>query len=468
MSKVIFWFRQDLRCYDNIGLIEAARVGQVLPIYIYDEGAEIGEASRWWLHNSLYKLNEKLGGKLNFYKGSAKDIILRLTREKQIDAVYWSRCYEPQRIKQDADIKGLLTHMGVACETFNSSLLREPWEVKKPDGSAYKLFTPYWQKGYLQAVMPSSPKAAPTNLSLLVDANSVKLEVLGLLPAMPWYDKLRKYWQCGEGAAQERLKDFLENGLSGYKEGRNFPAKHHVSRLSPYLHFGEISINQVWHAVQAKRIDNMLSEADINAFLMELVWREFSYYMLYNFPELPHKNFQIKFDKFEWQTDIEALRAWQKGKTGYPIIDAAMRELWETGYMHNRMRMIVGSFLVKNLLLNWHHGAEWFWDCLLDADLASNSFNWQWVAGSGTDAAPYFRIFNPVLQGEKFDPDGSYTRKFVPELRKLPNAYLFKPWEAKAHILKEAGIVLGENYPLPIIDLSYSRQRALTVYGNLL
>lgn len=470
MPKIICWFRQDLRCYDNIALIEAARAGQVLPIYIHDEALsdyKIGEASRWWLNNSLYKLNEKLGGKLNFYKGASKDIILRLIKEKQIDGVYWNRRYEPAHIKQDSEIKELLGNMGIACKTFNSSLLREPWEVKKQDGSMYKVFTPYLQKGYLQEAIPRLPQPAPINLNLLCDIDSLKLEALGMLPDIAWHDKLKKYWQCGEDAAQEKLKNFLENGLCGYKEGRNVPAKQNVSRLSPYLHFGEISINQLWHCVHAKKINNILNENDINHFLMELVWREFSYYILYHFPELPRDNFQAKFDKFLWQADVKALQAWQKGQTGYPIIDAAMRELWETGYMHNRMRMVVGSFLIKNLLLHWHHGADWFWDCLLDADLASNSFNWQWVAGSGTDAAPYFRVFNPVLQGEKFDPDGSYTRKFVPELRNLPNAYLFKPWEAKKTTLEEAGIVLGKNYPHPMVDLNASRKRALDVYSNL-
>jgi len=276
---------------------------------------------------------------------------------------------------------------------------------------------------------------------------------------------MEQSWDVGEEAAQKKLSEFLDSGLLGYKEKRSYPYKPNVSRLSPYLHFGEISPNQVWYSVQTKSLTEYCTK-DAEHFLSELGWREFSYYLLYHFPELPRKNFQDKFDRFPWQYNDAFLKAWQKGQTGYPFIDAGMRELWQTGYMHNRVRMVVASFLVKNLLLHWHHGEDWFWDCLLDADLANNSASWQWVAGSGVDAAPYFRIFNPVTQGEKFDPDGHYTRHFVPELNKLPNKFLFKPWEASDDILRAAGVILGQTYPRPIVNLQHSRNQAIQAYKS--
>jgi deoxyribodipyrimidine photo-lyase len=277
---------------------------------------------------------------------------------------------------------------------------------------------------------------------------------------------MKSCWEVGEHAAQSRLIEFLEDGLQGYEEKRNYPFKKNVSRLSPHLHFGEISPNQAWYGGQNQGLSHGWTK-DSDCFLRELGWREFSHSLLYHFSDLPNKNFQQKFDHFSWVNNPLYLKAWQTGQTGYPIVDAGMRELWQTGYMHNRVRMIVGSFLVKNLLQHWHFGRDWFWDCLVDADLANNSSGWQWIAGSGADASPYFRIFNPVTQGEKFDPDGKYTRSFVPELNELPNKYLFKPWEAPETVLKSAGIVLGETYPNPIVDLTVSRNKALEAYKRL-
>lgn len=276
---------------------------------------------------------------------------------------------------------------------------------------------------------------------------------------------MKKCWHIGEKAASKKLSNFLEHGLLGYKEGRNQPASKHVSHLSPHLHFGEISPNQVWQEAQKTRSPRFAT--DLNHFLSELGWREFSYNLLFHVPNLPWKNFQKKFDSFPWQYNPKALKAWQRGQTGYPLVDAGMRELWQTGYMHNRVRMVAASFLVKNLLMHWHHGESWFWDCLVDADLANNSASWQWVAGSGADAAPYFRIFNPVTQGEKFDPDGIYTRALVPELGRLPSKYLFSPWKATDTVLKQAGVKLGVTYPKPIVDLAFSRERALDAYAML-
>jgi len=285
------------------------------------------------------------------------------------------------------------------------------------------------------------------------------------LPKIGWNNKFEQYWAIGEDAAYKRLDNFLESGLKDYKKNRNFPSKDNVSRLSPYLHFGEISPNYIWHKVITQ--ENKGYVQDVEHFCSELGWREFSYYLLYHFPQLPKQNLNSKFDIFPWREDKKLLKLWQKGKTGIPIVDAGMRQLWETGYMHNRVRMIVASFLVKNLLLDWRHGEKWFWDCLLDADLANNSASWQWIAGCGADAAPYFRIFNPVLQGQKFDPAGDYTRKFVPELKNLPDKYLFNPWEAPGNVLIGTGISLGKDYPKPIVDLKESRNRALKAFASL-
>lgn len=466
MKKIIYWLRQDLRVSDNPALIKAANSGLVMLIYILDnENADnhaIGEASRWWLYHSLQKLNQTFQGNLNFYRGNAEVIIQDIVKRHDINAVYWNRCYEPWRIKRDARIKDILKSDNIEVESFNGSLLWEPWDIKKDDGTAYRVFTPFYHKACLTTPPPREPIPKPETIEFIVDKLASNLDALELLPNIHWHNKLASHWLTGEYAAQERLYQFLKEGMGNYKQGRNFPSENNVSRLSPYLHFGEISPNQVWYAARTFG-DNL----NIDHFCSELGWREFSHHLLYQFPDLPHKNLQSKFDKFPWRDDETALKFWQRGQTGYPIVDAGMRELWQTGYMHNRVRMIVASFLVKNLLLDWRHGEKWFWDCLLDADLANNSASWQWVAGCGADAAPYFRIFNPIGQGQKFDADGTYTRRYVPELAKLPNKYLFCPWEAPESVLAYAGIKLGKNYPRPIVDIALSRSKALEAFSNL-
>lgn len=464
---VIMWFRQDLRLKDNPALIEAAKTGNVLPIYILDDehsGSHcMGGASRWWLHQSLNSLNESLDGQLRLFKGPADDVINALVDQLNPSAVFWNRCYEPWRIQRDKKIKKNLESLKIHCESFNGSLLWEPWEVLKKDGTPYKVFTPFFKKGCLMAMPPNTPLKQPRNLELSsAKVNCVKLNDLGLMPDKDWYHMLEPHWQVGEDGAKKRLNQFLKQGIKQYKKGRDFPSLNAVSRLSPYLHFGEISPHTVWYAVK-----ELPQSENRDHFLSEMGWREFSYSLLYHFPKLPTDNLQPKFDKFPWRKSKKALTAWQKGQTGIPIVDAGMRELWQTGYMHNRVRMIVGSFLVKNLLLHWHHGERWFWDCLLDADLANNSASWQWVAGCGADAAPYFRIFNPVTQGEKFDPEGEYMLKYVPELKKIPKKYLFNPWDAPKEELISAGIQLGKDYPHPIVDLKISRQEALDAFASL-
>lgn len=459
MALAIHWFRQDLRVADNPALAAAAKHGRVLPIYILEElpdGAPSpGAASRWWLHHSLAALNKALGGALSFYRGNPAAILAGLIARYDVQAVCWTRCYEPWRIARDKGLKAELRAKGVQVETHNGSLLWEPWTIKKPDGAPYKVFTPFYRKGCLQTDAPRAPLPAPPVDGFQDKTGAQSLQQLGLASA-DWDKRLAPHWQIGEDAAHQRFQHFLQEGLPHYKDGRNFPAQPHVSRLSPHLHFGEISPHHLWHAVRAIAPDREGAH-----FCSELGWREFSYYLLFHNPDLPTKNLQPQFDHFPWAEDDAALVAWQKGQTGIPMVDAGMRELRATGYMHNRVRMIAGSFLVKNLRLDWRHGERWFWQHLVDADLANNSASWQWVAGCGADAAPYFRIFNPVVQGQKFDPDGAYVRRFVPELAALPNKYLFSPWEAPAQVLRQANIQLGATYPHPIVDLQISRQKAL-------
>ena len=469
-GTAIHWFRQDLRLSDNPALDSAAQYETLIPIYILDEvnsgEFKMGAASKWWLHQSLTKLNESLDGKLLVYQGNPHEILNKLIEEQEVSYVTWNRCYEPWRIDRDKEIKRNFEDKNVAVESFSASLLWEPWTISKDDGTPYRVFTPFYKKGCLNSEEPRLP-AGKVDLSNLYseDLSSDSITDLNLLPTIKWYKSFEEEWNPGEIGAEQNLNSFLDSGLLNYKEGRNFPSQEFVSRLSPHLHFGEISPNEVWYRAKTKEGISGI-EKSLAHFHSELGWREFSYYLLYHFPDLPNKNFQEKFDIFPWQENEEFLALWQKGNTGYPIVDAGMRELWQTGYMHNRLRMIVGSFLVKNLLIDWRFGERWFWDCLVDADLASNSASWQWVAGSGADAAPYFRIFNPITQGLKFDPEGEYTKKYVPELRNLPNKYLFSPWEAPENILADAGIELGKNYPKPMVDLKLSRETALEAFAT--
>ena len=469
-GTAIHWFRQDLRLSDNPALDSAAQYETLIPIYILDEvnsgEFKMGAASKWWLHQSLTKLNESLDGKLLVYQGNPHEILNKLIKEQEVSYVTWNRCYEPWRIDRDKEIKRNFEDKNVAVESFSASLLWEPWTISKDDGTPYRVFTPFYKKGCLNSEEPRLP-AGRVDLSNLYseDLSSDSITDLNLLPTIKWYESFEEEWNPGEIGAEQNLNSFLDSGLLNYKEGRNFPSQEFVSRLSPHLHFGEISPNEVWYRAKTKEGISGI-EKSLAHFHSELGWREFSYYLLYHFPDLPNKNFQEKFDIFPWQENEEFLALWQKGNTGYPIVDAGMRELWQTGYMHNRLRMIVGSFLVKNLLIDWRYGERWFWDCLVDADLASNSASWQWVAGSGADAAPYFRIFNPITQGLKFDPEGEYTKKYVPELRDLPNKYLFSPWEAPENILADAGIELGKNYPKPMVDLKLSRETALEAFAT--
>ena len=460
----IHWFRQDLRILDNPALVNATQLQNVLPIYILDDvhpgSNAMGSASRWWLHNSLNSLTQSLGRNLSVYQGNPIEILKDLVTRFKVGRVCWNQCYEPWRRMRDIEIEEYLEANGIEVQTCNGSLLWEPETITNKEGLNYKVFTPYYDRGCLSAESPREPISAPTGVNFLRDeAGCTSIEALQLRSNIGWDVKFESYWQVGEEAALQHLQKFIGNGLACYKVGRDFPAESYVSKLSPHLHFGEISPHQVWHSVRSTD-DN----EHIDYYCRELAWREFSYYQLFYNQELPSKNVKAQFDHFPWVKNETHLRAWQSGQTGIPIVDAGMRELWQTGYMHNRARMIVGSFLVKNLLMYWHHGERWFWDTLVDADLANNCANWQWVAGSGADAAPYFRIFNPVLQSQKFDPTGSYIRTYVPELAQLPKKYLFNPWTAPESILMKAGITLGDTYPKPIVDLKQSRDAALEAF----
>jgi deoxyribodipyrimidine photo-lyase len=463
---VILWFRQDLRLADNPALRAAAEQGPIIPLYVLDDETpgqwKLGGASRWWLHNSLKALARELergGSNLVLRRGAADALVRAVAAETGARAVYWNRQYEPWAIARDTALKAKLKAQGLTVETFNGSLLKEPWQVKTGADTPFKVFTPFW-KAASAAIDGDAPLPAPKKLAAPAAwPRSETLDTWKLLPSRPnWAAGFEPLWTPGEVGAQQRLKRFLDSALAGYADGRDQPARESTSRLSAHLHFGEISPRQVWRAVDHARHDAK-QETSVTKFLSELGWREFSAHLLYHFPTLPERNFRSAFDPFPWDRNERAFKAWSKGQTGYPIVDAGMRELWTTGTMHNRVRMIAASFLIKHLMIDWRKGAAWFWDTLLDADLANNSASWQWVAGSGADAAPYFRIFNPVLQGEKFDPEGAYTKRWLPELEACDARFVHRPWTApNAKAL---------NYPPPIVDHGKARARALAAFKTI-
>jgi deoxyribodipyrimidine photo-lyase len=473
-APVIVWFRQDLRLHDNPALAAAAERGPVVPVYILDDESagswRMGGASRRWLHHSLAALGRDLGrhgAPLVLRRGDAGPALARLIAETGARAVYWNRCYEPRVIARDQTIKHALKERGLEARSFNAALLAEPWTVKTREGNPFRVFTPFWRALREQA-SPAAPLPAPARLTAGPSVASEALDVWRLLPRTPdWAAGLRAAWAPGEAGARRRLALFLDEALAGYGDGRDRPGRDGTSRLSPHLHFGEIGPRQVWQAIMHRMDAQPACASGAESYLRELGWREFSYHLLHQFPELPEAPLRAAFARFPWREAPEDLARWQRGLTGFPIVDAGMRELWATGWMHNRVRMIVASFLVKDLLIPWQQGAAWFWDTLVDADLANNAASWQWVAGCGADAAPYFRVFNPALQGAKFDPDGDYVRRWCPELAHLPNAWIHRPAEAPADILSAAGVLPGRDYPAPMIDHKRARERALACYKEL-
>ncbi len=464
----IVWFRQDLRVEDQPALSAAiAKGGPIIPLFIWapEEQGEwaLGEASCWWLQRALVELKKELKKwKLNLIlrRSSSIEALLNIAKETGADAVFWNRCYEPTIMQRDASIKATLQQLSIKVQIFNGSLLFEPWDILNKQNKPYKVFTPFW-KACSQLGEPRSPLSKPQKIKGDIRGiHSESLEEFHLLPTIPWDKGLQEKWKGGS-QANLQLQLALKTVIGQYSQRRDELGKEGTTELSPYLHFGEISPRMIWWAVRKKFGD----QADV--FLRQLGWREFAYYLLYHFPRTPTEPLRSNFGLFSWQANQEALRAWQRGMTGYPIVDAGMRQLWKIGWMHNRARMIVASFLVKDLLIDWQEGAKWFWDTLVDADLANNTLGWQWIAGCGADAAPYFRIFNPVTQGKKFDANGEYVRHWVPEIRDLPNAWIHRPWEAPEKILKQAGVELGINYPKPIVDHARARKMALEAYDKI-
>ncbi len=466
-SPALVWFRNDLRLADNPAL-HAAAARPILAVYVLDDEAagawRMGGASRWWLHHSLESLGRGLqagGAKLVLRRGDAARIIPDLAAEVGAAEVHAARSFEPWMRALDRRVDGALKAAGVAFKRHLSMSLFAPDQVKTKTGGVYGVYTPFskacFEAGVAEEVLP-----APERLEG-IEADSDELADWGLLPTKPdWAGGMREAWEPGEAGAQKLLARFLADGIQNYDAARNLPGVNGTSRLSPHVHFGEISPRKVFLAARAAG-----SGKGVFTFLKELLWREFAIYLLWHHPELPDAPLREDFEKFPWAEDEAGLTAWRKGLTGYPIVDAGMRELWRTGWMHNRVRMIVASFLVKHLLIPWQEGEKWFWDCLAEADLAANAASWQWVAGCGADAAPYFRVFNPVLQGKKFDPAGDYVRKFVPELAALPDEHIHAPWDAPEIVLTNARVTLGDTYPKPVIDLMEGRNRALAAYDKI-
>ncbi len=459
----IHWFRHDLRLADNPALVAAARHGRVLPVAIDDPALEKthppGAAFAWWRRRSLAAIDAALGGALRVLRGNPSTLLVDLAARHGASLITWTRAHEPWTIARDRDVKVALAARGLKVQSANGALLWEPWEALKADGTPYRVFTPFFRRGCLGAPPPRRPLPAP-RLDLVARAPD---ETGITLPRESgWQGKLARHWTIGEAGAHRALEAFIAERLAGYAKGRDFPQRDQTSRISPHLAHGEISPNAAWHAVEGAG-----PAEDVASFRAELGWREFCAHQLYHFPDLPDAPLRPEFAAMPWRDDPKALAAWQRGQTGVPLVDAGMRELWQTGFMHNRVRMVVASFLIKNLMIDWRAGMRWFADCLVDHSSASNAANWQWVAGSGLDAAPYFRVFNPAAQAAKFDPEGGYIRRFLPEIARLPDRWLGAPWTAPENARAEVGLRLGRDYPRPIIDLAASRERTLAAWRSL-
>lgn len=477
LGTSILWLRNDLRIADNPALVAASLQEQpAIALFIREPSASKmrapGAASQWWLHHSLEALEQNLRNiniNLILRTGNAQDVLNDIITETGADTVFWNRRYGTGEIAVDTRIRKQLGDAGVQVKSFNGQLLNEPWTVMRGEDKPYRVFTPFW-KAARAIGQPPAPLATPEPFP--ADKGKIPAsEVLNewhLRPKSPnWASRFPEFWSPGETGAIARLETFLDTLVDGYAQNRDRPDLSSTSRLSPHLRFGEISPRTVWHAARHRLDAGRLSTGDVDKFLSELGWREFSYSLLYFNPDLYERNIQPRFDEFPWQKPDILFDAWCKGLTGFPVVDAGMRELWQTGWMHNRIRMVAASFLSKHLRIDWRHGERWFWDTLVDADPASNPASWQWVAGSGADAAPYFRIFNPMIQGEKFDPNGEYVRRWVPEIAPLPDKYIHRPWTAPALVLQESGVEIGSTYPAPIVDHAAARTAALDAFKSL-
>ncbi|MFT6407967.1 MAG: deoxyribodipyrimidine photo-lyase [Arenicella sp.] len=465
--NTLVWLREDLRLFDNPALHHAASMGEVTPVYIFPEG--LGGASYWWLHHSLKALQASLaeqGVRLILRTGDPVQVLEVLCEQAQATSVVWNRVYSPEGIAVGAALKERLKHANIESTSFNAQLLIEPTQVLNKQGTPFKVFTPFWRH-CMSRLEPTPLLDSPIFLKTTHSIESEPLSSWGLLPTTPdWSTGFDARWSPGEAGAQHKWQIFTEGTISRYKDGRDIPIEENTSMLSPHLAFGEISPKQIWFEIHQAIACREIDADNGHKFLAEIGWREYSRYLLVHFPHIISEPFNAKFADFPWQDDAKLLSAWQRGQTGYPIVDAGMRELWATGYMHNRVRMITASFLTKHCLTHWKEGMAWFWDTLVDADIGNNTASWQWVAGSGADASPYFRIFNPILQGDKFDKEGAYIKKWVPELAKLDKKFINKPWEADPMSLQLAGITLGQHYPLPIVDHKQAREAALAAYKS--
>lgn len=469
MTTAILWLRNDLRLTDNASLRAASGHSRLLPLFILEEGDNAprrGGASDWWLHQSLSQLAAELkdrNSRLYLRKGPAPEVLAELARETGATHVYWSRRYEPGPAAADRDAEKTLERAGITVETFAGQLLFEPGEIRRRDGGPLRVFTPFW-KACLNAGLPDTTAAPPAQLPPAPKASGLKLADLDLLPRVPWHQGLEKTWTVGEHAALRRLSSFAEDAVGEYPQRRDRPDEEGTSRLAPHLHFGEIGPRQVLAGLMSHAHPEKAGKG-MESYIRQLGWREFAHHLLAQYPQTESEPLNPRFSAFPWRSDYsDDLRRWQQGNTGIPLVDAGMRQLWQTGWMHNRVRMVVASFLTKNLLIPWQEGAAWFHDTLVDADMANNIMGWQWVAGSGADAAPYFRIFNPVLQGEKFDPEGIYVKRWVPELAEIPTRHIHKPWTAPPDIRR---LTVASEYPEPMVDLKETRERALAAYRRL-
>lgn len=474
-SPVLLWFRKDLRLDDNLALLKAVKSGRpVIPVYIRTRRpsvhAPLGAAQDWWLHHSLEALDRALrdkGSRLVLRSGEADTVLLGLIAETGAEVVAVNTVPEPRAITADEALKQRLAQRSVGFHAFDGALLHDPARLLTGSGVGFRVYTPFW-RALSGHSTPSAPVEAPGHWqSPETWPESERIEGWNLTPSRSdWAKGFGTVWKPGEKGARERLDRFAASTIRSYAVNRDLPGMDGTSGLSPHLALGELSPRRAWQAIEARAGEGP-SEEDVSRYLKELVWREFSYHLLHHFPDLATRNWNAGFDAFQWEKDDAGLAAWQRGLTGYPIVDAGMRQLWRDGWMHNRVRMITGSFLIKDLLIDWRIGEAWFRDTLVDADAGSNPANWQWVAGSGADASPFFRVFNPILQGEKFDPDGAYVRTYVPELAKLPNALIHRPFEALPMELKAAGVSLGETYPRPLVEHRFARDRALARLSQL-
>ncbi|HWA85709.1 MAG TPA: deoxyribodipyrimidine photo-lyase [Opitutus sp.] len=477
MSATLVWFRQDLRLQDNAALNAAvARGGAVVPVFIRDDAGEgrwpMGAAARWWLHHSLAALDAALRerrSQLVLARGDSLAGLRQLVAATGADAIFWNRRYEPAAAARGAQVRREFGAEGMEVQQFGGALLHEPGEVLNRQGRPYQVFTPFWRHALTLPVAPPKKLRETTIPATATWPRSLNMDELELLPRLGWAEGFAGEWKPGEANAQAQLDRFVAERIERYAGQRDRPDRAGTARLSAALHFGELTPRQIWAAVKTRTKGTFPGSEGARVFLGEVGWREFAHHVLADFPNSPEAPLRKEFERFEWASDPDGakLHAWQRGCTGYPIVDAGMRQLWATGWMHNRVRMIVASFLVKHLRLPWQRGAEWFWDTLIDADLANNTLNWQWSAGCGADAAPYFRIFAPVTQGRKFDPDGAYVRRWVPELARMPVEWIHAPWEASAEARAVADVRLGETYPCPIVDHASAREEALAAFRRL-